>query len=102
MLLGQAGDLGRVVDAKVTYRLTGTSSPAFTVKFGTTSLDTAGTVSTTTSGTAYATQRFFPGSTQMGNQVRDGQVEVAESAGTITRLELNEFSWVVRLRRPRA
>lgn len=102
MLLGQAGDLGRVVDAKVTYRLTGTSSPAFTVKFGTTSLDTAGTVSTTTSGTAHATQRFFPGSTQMGNQVRDVQVEFAESAGTITRLELNEFSWVVRLRRPRA
>jgi hypothetical protein len=102
MLLGQAGDLGRVIDAKITYRLTGTSSPAFTVKFGSVTMDTAATVATVTSGAAYNTVRFRPGSTLMGTNVRDVQVEFTESAGTLTRLELNEFSWVARLRRPRA
>jgi hypothetical protein len=102
MLLGQAGDLGRIIDAKITYRLTGTLSPAFTVKFGSVTMDTAATVTTVTSGTAYNTIRVRPGSTLMGTNVRDVQVEFTESAGTLTRLELNEFSWVARLRRPRA
>ncbi len=101
MLMGSAGDLGRVIDSRVTYRMTG-SSPQFTVKYGSTSLNTAATVTTTTSGTAYATTRVKPGSTNLGTAGRDMQVEFAESSGTPTRLEINEFSWVTRERRKRA
>ena len=102
MLMGSAGDLGRVVDSRVTYRMTAGSSPQFTVKYGSTSLNTAATVTTTTSGTAYATTRVKPGSTNLGTQGRDMQVEFAESSGTPARLEINEFSWVTRERRKRA
>lgn len=101
MLMGSAGDLGRVVDSRVTYRLQG-SSPQFTVKFGSTTLNTAATVTTTTATSAYATTRVKPGSTNLGTQGRDMQVEFAESSGTPTRLEINEFSWVTRERRKRA
>lgn len=102
MLMGSAGDLGRVVDSRVTYRMTAGSSPQFTVKYGSVSLNTAATVTTTTSGTAYATQRIKPGSTNLGTSARDMQVEFAESSGTPARLEINEFSWVTRERRKRA
>ena len=100
MLLGSAGQLGRVIGARLTYRMTG-SSPQFTVKFGSTSLATAATVTTTTSGTAYATTRIRP-TLNLGSEFRDVQVEFAESSGTPTRLELNEFQWVTRERRVRA
>jgi hypothetical protein len=102
MLMGSAGDLGRVVDSRVTYRMTSGSSPQFTVKYGSVSLNTAATVTTTTSGTAYATTRIKPGSTNLGTSARDMQVEFAESSGTPARLEINEFSWVTRERRKRA
>ena len=100
MLLGSAGQLGRVIGARLTYRLTG-SSPQFTVKFGSTSLATAATVTTTTTGTAYATTRLRP-TLNLGGEFRDVQVEFAESSGTPTRLELSEFQWVTRERRVRA
>ena len=100
MLLGSAGQLGRVIGARLTYRMTG-SSPQFTVKFGSTSLQTAATVTTTTTGTAYATTRLRP-TLNLGSEFRDVQVEFAESSGTPTRLELNEFQWVTRERRVRA
>jgi hypothetical protein len=65
-------------------------------------LNTAATVTTTTSGTAYNTTRIKPGSTNLGTSARDMQVEFAESSGTPARLEINEFSWVTRERRKRA
>lgn len=100
-LLGQAGEKGRVIDGKLTYRMTG-SSPQLTVKFGSATLDTAATITTTTTGSAYNTTRMYPSSGSLGNEFRDVQVEFSETSGTPTRLELNEFSWVTRKRRVRA
>ena len=95
--------LGRVTDAKLTYRLNGTSSPAFTVKFGREVAQfVEQTISTVATGDAYGFTRFRPGSLVMGQLHRAMRWEFVESAGTVTQLELNQFSYTTRERRGRA
>lgn len=94
---GIYNELSRVIDGKITYTMSG-SSPVFVVKVGG-AADTAVTVSTT--GTT-VTRRFRPSSTQMGVGERLAQIEITESSGTFTALELEALSFTVRKRRARA
>lgn len=94
---GMYNELSRIIDGKVTYTLSGTA-PVFVVKLGG-AADTATTISTT--GTT-VTRRFRPSSTQMGVGERFAQLEITESSGTFTALELEAVQLTVRKRRARA
>lgn len=94
------GQIGRVIDGKITLSQSGTSVVTV-VKTGF-ALDTATTISGNRTTTKF---RFRPGSTQMGvgNVAFNEQAfEISESSGTFGQLEIEGISWTVRLRRSRA
>lgn len=95
-IFGARGNLGRVIDMKLTHTVSGTSTPQLLVRFAGTTAATIGAGSNPT------TTRIRPSSTQMGVGVRQQQLQFIESSGTFSVLRLKEATITQRLRRQRA